>query len=52
MASRALVMMGSEGEDVASFSTRAVMCSIAKDFLGSAKTRQAILMERPMSFWA
>ena len=29
-----------------------VMHSIAKDSLGSAKTRQAILMERPTSFWA
>ena len=29
-----------------------VTCSIAKDFLGSAKTRQAILIKRPMSFWA
>ena len=29
-----------------------VMCSVAKVFLGSAKTRQAILMKRPTSFWA
>ena len=29
-----------------------VMHSITKVFLGSAKTRQAILMERPTSFWA
>ena len=29
-----------------------VMHSVVKDFLGSAKTRQAILTERPMSFWA
>ena len=26
--------------------------SIAKAFLGSAKTRRAILTERPTSFWA
>ena len=29
-----------------------VMRSIAKVVLGSAKTRRAILMKRPMSFWA
>ena len=29
-----------------------VMHSIAKVFLGSAKSRWAILMERPTSFWA
>ena len=28
-----------------------VTCSIAKVFLGSAKTRRAILTERPTSFW-
>ena len=31
---------------------KGVTCSVAKVFLGSAKTRQAILMERLMSFWA
>ena len=30
----------------------AVTCSIVKVFLGSAKARWAILMKRPMSFWA
>ena len=34
--------------DSQSFVTR----SIAKVFLGSAKTRQAILTKRPTSFWA
>ena len=29
-----------------------VTCSVVKDFLGSAKTRWAILMKRPTSFWA
>ena len=29
-----------------------VTCSVAKAFLGSAKTRRVILMKRPTSFWA
>ena len=39
------------GLDTNGMDVHCVMCSIAKVFPSSAKTRQAILTERLMSFW-